>query len=383
MNNRRIVLGLPVVVVATLVLGGCVSQRSAQPSQPAGQGGTVTVDLHPDGCTPSPAKVNAGSVDFKVTNVDADRVSEAELLSGGKVMGEQENLSPGLDGGFSLHLDAGDYQLYCPGAAQEKASFTVVGTSEANWKSNPALVRATVDYGTYVTGEVNQLVSTTQAFVAAATAGDLAKAKVAYGQARVHYERVEPVAEIWGELDKNIDGRIDDFDNPQDFKGFHKLEQMIFQQNTLNGAAPIATELLRNVRELQTLVSKAGYQPAEIANGSTELVDEIQKTKVTGEEERYSHIDLVDFQGNLDGAMTAFGLLKPALTSTDPDLVTTIVARDKAVEQALAKYRRQPGYLDTGYVDYSTVSKDEQRRLSQAVNALGEELSKVAAKVAS
>lgn len=381
--KSRLALVSPVLLVASLVLAGCVSQQAAQHSTPAGAGGTVAIDLRPDGCAPNPATVNAGSVEFKVTNVDADKVSEAELLSGGKVMGEQENLSPGLDGGFSLHLDAGDYQVYCPGATQEKTSFKVVGTSKANWQSNPALVTATEDYGTYVTGEVDQLVSTTDAFVAAVKAGDMAKAQVAYGQARVHYERVEPVAEIWGDLDKDIDGRLDDFDKPQDFTGFHKLEQMIFEQRTLNGVAPIATELAQNVRQLQALVSKAGYQPAEIANGSTELVDEIQKTKVTGEEERYSHIDLVDFQGNLEGAMRAFELLKPALSKTDPDLVTTVEARDQVVEQALAKYQQQPGYLDTGYVDYSTVSKDGQRELSQTVNALGEELSKVSAKVAS
>lgn len=272
--------------------------------------------------------------------------------------------------------------LCCAGCSSDPAPARRQATS-LQWQATPALQRAVHRYAQYVNGQLDQLVASTDRLAAAIQSGDRDEARRRYAEARSSYERVEPVAEIWGELDKNIDGRIDDFDNPQDFKGFHKLEQMIFQQNTLNGAAPIATELLRNVRELQTLVSKAGYQPAEIANGSTELVDEIQKTKVTGEEERYSHIDLVDFQGNLDGAMTAFGLLKPALTSTDPDLVTTIVARDKAVEQALAKYRRQPGYLDTGYVDYSTVSKDEQRRLSQAVNALGEELSKVAAKVAS
>ena len=109
------------VLALGLTVTGCVSQKATDPPSSSGEGGTVTVNLHPDGCAPTPATINAGAVEFKVTNVDADKVSEAELLSSGKVMGEQENLSPGLDGGFSLHLDAGDYQVYCPGAKQEKS----------------------------------------------------------------------------------------------------------------------------------------------------------------------------------------------------------------------------------------------------------------------
>jgi iron uptake system component EfeO len=193
---------------------------------------------------------------------------------------------------------------------------------------------------------------------------------------------VEPVAEIWGSLDLNIDGRLDDFEKPTDFKGFHKLEQLIFQQRTLTGGRAYADQLLTNVKELQSLVGHATYQPAEIADGATSLVDEIQSSKVTGEEDRYSHVDLVDFQANLDGAMEAFDVLQPALRKTDPDLVSTVQDSYKAIVGSLRPYQQRPGYLDTGYVNYATVDSTARKALSQAVNALGEDMSKVAAKVA-
>jgi hypothetical protein len=174
------------------------------------------------GCQPSPNSAPAGVVNFKVNNDNANGVSEAELLSGGKILGEQENLSPGLSGGFSLRLDNGSYQIYCPGAAQEHWDFTVTGQSTASWRTNPALVAATTQYATWITGQVNQLTTSTQSFVDAVNAGDLQQAEVTYGAARVFYERVEPVAEIWGSLYLDIDGRIDDFDKPADFQGFHK-----------------------------------------------------------------------------------------------------------------------------------------------------------------
>lgn len=383
---RRGVLAVPLVAAATALLAaGCVSQSPANGTKGAAGGGDkgdVTITLTPSGCQPDPASAPAGVVNFNVSNDNADSVSEAELLSGGRMLGEQENLSPGLSGGFSLRLDNGRYQIYCPGASQEKFDFTVTGTATSSWRDNPALVKATDDYAAWIKDQVGRLVTTTQSFVDAVDAGKMSQAEVRYGAARVYYERVEPVAEIWGSLDLNIDGRLGDFDKPADFRGFHRLEQMIFQQKTLSGATTYADGLLDNVKQLDKLVAEATYQPAEIADGATSLVNEIQSAKVTGEEDRYSHVDLVDFQANLDGAIEAFNVLKPALTKIDPDLVSTVVDRYKAIVTSLRPYQHQPGYLDTGYVNYATVNATERKELSQVVNAFGEELSKVAAKVA-
>jgi iron uptake system component EfeO len=374
---RRLV---PLLLAVIGLTAACVSQPATVASS-AGNG-DVTVTLTDGGCEPSPKSAPAGVVNFKVSNTNANGVSEAELLYGGKMLGEQENLSPGLSGGFSLRLDNGSYQIYCPGAAQEHWDFTVTGQSTASWRTNPALVAATQQYATYITGQVGKLVTSTQSFVDAVNAGDLQQAEVLYGAARVFYEQVEPVAEIWGSLDLDIDGRIDDFDKPADFQGFHKIEQLMFTQHTLTGAQTYANTLLANVKKLQTLVGQATYQPAEIADGATSLIDEIQKTKVTGEEERYSHIDLVDFQANLDGSMRAFTVLAPALRTIDPDLATVVQDRYDAVVTALAPYKQNPGYLNTGFVNYTTVGDDQRKTLSQLVNAFAEEMSKVAGKVA-
>jgi iron uptake system component EfeO len=379
------------LILATgLLASACVSQSSttASGSAPSGSAaagkdnGDVTISLTSSGCEPSPKSVAAGVVNFTVRNDGADAVSEAELLSGGRMLGEQENLSPGLSGGFALRLDNGSYQIYCPGASTEKFDFAVTGASKSSWRDNPALVKATTDYASWITDQVGSLVTSTTSFVNAVKANNMTQAQVLFAPARVFYEKVEPVAEIWGSLDLNIDGRIDDFDKAADFQGFHKIEQLMFQQKTLAGAASYADGLLKNVKELQTLVGQATYQPAEIADGATSLVDEIQSSKITGEEDRYSHIDLVDFQANLDGSIEAFNVLKPALQKTDPDLATTVQDRYQEVVTALAKFKQQPGYLNTGYVNYSTVTADQRKTLSQVVNAFGEEMSKVAAKVA-
>ena len=52
-----------------------------------------------------------------------------------------------------------------------------------------------------------------------------------------------------------------------------------------------------------------------MANGAKSLLDEVAKSKVTGEEERYSHIDLVDFAANVDGSKYAYTELRPCCSS--------------------------------------------------------------------
>ncbi len=386
--SRRMVAGAATVAAAGLLLTACgvsdpgKSSTGANGKTASQTTAKVSVGISDSGCAPTPAKVAAGPVKFTVANKDSAKVSEAELLDHGKILGEKENLAPGLSGDFSLTLNAGTYQVYCPGASTDRTTFTVTGSTAHSWKDDPQLVAATQQYATWIDGQVKQLVSGTQAFTDAVKAGDLAKAQTAYGKARVFYERVEPTAEIWGDLDGRIDGRIDDAASPADFTGFHRLEQALWQDKSLKGTSKLADQLNTDVKNLYTKVQTVEYQPAEIANGATDLVNEIQTSKITGEEERYSHIDLLDFRGNLDGANEAVKVLLPILKAKDPQLATTIAQRYQQTSDALAKYAAKPGYEDSGYVDYRDVTSAQRRVLSQAVNAYAESVSKVAEKVA-
>ena len=60
-------------------------------------------------------------------------------------------------------------------------------------------------------------------------------------------------------------------------------------------------------------VVKRSVQARRLANGAADLIEEVQNTKITGEEEAFSHIDLVDFAGNVEGAQQAFASLRPRL----------------------------------------------------------------------
>jgi iron uptake system component EfeO len=368
-------------LAALTTIGLAAAACGGQAPPPSAPGGNrVSIELTADGCPATPAAVPAGTVTFSVHNAGADQVSEAELLAGGRSVAEKEDLTPGLSGEFTVHLDAGAYQISCPGAKQDHSDLKVTGVSQGSWQSNPMLVKATQDYAQWTVQQVDQLLPAARDFAAAVQSGDLSKAQQLYAPTRGYYEHIEPIAEKWKDLDGAIDGRADDAG--ADFTGFHRIEQALWEQKSLDGIAPIASGLVGDIQRLQQVVGTVNVQPAEVADGATELINEIQSSKVTGEEERYSHTDLSDFQANLDGARQAWTLLQPAVVGTDPQLARTINDRFTGVQQELARYRQEPGYVDSGFVDYGTVSPDQRKVLAQKVNALGEALSKVAAKVA-
>jgi iron uptake system component EfeO len=375
-TTPRVLRTTGILAVAGLAVAGCAKNSSDD----AGKGATkVSIELTDAGCRTSPASVAAGPVTFSVRNNGAAKVSEAELLRGDIIMGEKENLSPGLSGSFSLHLETGKYQVYCPNAETEKTAFTVTGAA-GKASQDPAvkaaLDQATSGYKAYVIAEVDKLLPATKKFTDAVRAGDIPLARQLFAPARYSYEKVEPVAESFGDLDPEVDARVNDVDDQAHWTGFHRLEKALWQDRSLAGTRPLADKLDADVARLKTLVAGATYQPAQLANGATELLNEVASSKITGEEDRYSHTDLSDFEANVLGSKQAFDLLRPALVRTDPALASSVEQEYTDVLDALKPYRK-----GIGFVDYSTVTDDKRRVLTQKVDALAEPLSQVAAKV--
>jgi plastocyanin len=90
---------------------------------------TVKVKLTDAGC-PAKVRANAGRIRFEVENVDAASVSEFEILDGDDILGEKENLAPGLSGTFTVTLKSGTYTTYCPGGDREHGKLVVRGSTD-------------------------------------------------------------------------------------------------------------------------------------------------------------------------------------------------------------------------------------------------------------
>jgi iron uptake system EfeUOB component EfeO/EfeM len=235
--------------------------------------------------------------------------------------------------------------------------------------------RAVADYRRYVEQQTTALVASTTRFAAAVKARDVTEAKRLYPAARIPYERIEPVAESFGDLDPAIDAREGDtyFD---DWTGFHPLEKAVFLTGDFAGTTRLADKLVRDVERLHGRVPGMKLEAAQVANGAVELLGEVSQSKLTGEEERYSRTDLVDVQANVEGAKASFDAVRPIVAKSDPELAETIDARFAAMSRALGAHRA-PG--PSGFVPYTALTRQQTRKLSQAVDALAEPLSRVGA----
>jgi iron uptake system component EfeO len=335
---------------------------------------TLSFELTDEGCLPHAAKAPAGPITFEAENTGSSAVTEIEVMEGDSILGEKENLSEGLSGSFSLTLDAGRYTIYCPGGDNERGTLTVTGELKA--KGSAQADKAVADYREYLEQNADELVAKTKPFVAAVEAGDVARAKALYASARIPYEKIEPVAESFGSLDPRIDARENDVP-ASEFEGFHRIEKALWEEGTAKGMAPVAKQLQADVEELAEKVETVELQAVQIANGANELLGEVSASKITGEEERYSHTDLVDFEANVEGAEAAFEAVKPLLDKTDPELSGEIEADFKMVFAALEPYRQ-----GNGFVPYTELTKADTRKLAQAIDTLAEKLSQVPAAIA-
>ncbi|MBW0764747.1 iron uptake system protein EfeO [Mammaliicoccus fleurettii] len=237
--------------------------------------------------------------------------------------------------------------------------------------------KETKAYKDFTTEQLDHFLEDTEKFVEAVKADDMEKAKEIYPKARMYYERSEPVAESFGELDPKIDARLADMkeENKEDeWSGYHKIEKALWEDNTTKDMGPVADQLLKDTKELRAKVDTVDVTPKLMLQGSIDLLNEVSSSKITGEEEIYSHTDLYDFKANIEGAEKIFEIFKDKVTSKDKKLADTTQERFENVNKLLAQYETDNG----GYEDYTKLSKEETKKLSEAVDKLGESLSQMA-----
>jgi len=241
------------------------------------------------------------------------------------------------------------------------------------------LVEPVAAYKLYVLDQLQSLVAGTRAFTDAVKAGDVARARTLYAPTRMHYEAIEPIAELFGDLDKSIDSRADDHERGEKdaaFSGFHRIEYGLFAHNSAEGLAPVADRLMADVTELRKRIEDLTLPPEKVVGGAAVLMEEVAATKISGEEDRYSHTDLWDFRGNVDGSKKIVDLFQPLIAKDDPAFAKKVEANFAIVDKVLEKYRTADGYQV-----YDKLTDMDRRVLAGAVNTLAEDLSTLRGKL--
>jgi iron uptake system component EfeO len=386
--SRRSVAAL-LTAGAAVALAGCTS--TAPPAVPSGgaasgaaaPAGPITVQAADTACQVSTGEAPAGTITFNITN-GGNKVTEFYLYGqGDRILGEVENIGPGLSRQLIVEVpEGGTYTTACkPGMVGDgiRAPFTVTGAAARSIDTNAKLAEATAGYKRYTTSQVEALVPKTQEFVDAVKAGNVDQAKALFPVARTYWERIEPVAESFGDIDPRIDGREDDERDPGvTFTGYHRLEKDLWVDGLQADSGQVADQLMTDIKDLQARVATVELTPVQLANGAKELLDEVATGKITGEEDRYSHTDLWDFKANVEGSQGAVAALRPVIDEKDPTLGPVLDERFAAVEALLENYRE-----GDGFTTYTDLTEDDIKKMTEAVDALSEPVSQVAGVVSS
>jgi iron uptake system component EfeO len=370
-GSKLVRLGGAALLCIPATLGAeALGQATAAPIAP----GPILITLTDAGCDPMKVDVTAGKNTFNIKN-ESKRAVEWEILKDVMVVDERENILPGFAQTLTATLDPGDYAMTCGLRSNPKGVLTVAATTEAPPKPSPMdLVGPIAEYKVYVKGEVATLVDETRELTDAVKAGKLAEAQKLYAPAHQHYERIEPIAELFNDLDGSMDSREDDFEKKAEdpkFVGFHRLEKGLFTDKSTAGLAPFADQLMADTLDLQKRIDTIAIAPKNMVGGAADLIEEVASKKITGEEDRYSRTDLWDFQANVDGAQKIVTLLNPLIAQQDPKLSARLHQNFAKVDGLLAKYRTKDG----GFESYEKLSDHDRTALKAPVATLAEDLS--------
>ncbi|NQX11322.1 peptidase M75 family protein [Microbacteriaceae bacterium VKM Ac-2855] len=395
--HQRLLSGALGAGALALILTGCVPNNAASSSA------SLDVAIADDSCTVSAATAESGAVTFSLANSGSD-VNEFEILADDKlrIVGEKENVTPGQSVSYVAQLEPGTYYTACKfqqvGAPIGLAEFTVTGEATTQSADEQAATDLAVsNYIAYVKSQAGELLPAVQAFVDAYESGDDETARSLFASTRVYYERIEPTAEAFGDLDPKIDYReVDAVAEGLDWTGFHRIEKDLWipaadalnsdgtsaylnwAPSTVEQRKVFGDQLVSDMQSLYDLVYASDFEVTlgDISNGAIGLLDEVAAGKITGEEDWWSSTDLTDFAANVQGAEVAFGNVEAIATAKGDDgaaLVADISDEFTALDALLAQY----GSIDSGFVAYNTLTDDQKKELSDGVNSLAEPLSQL------
>lgn len=369
-NPKQLVSAIAVVTLLT----GC--------AQRADSTNAISVTATDKSCEISTDTAIPGNLNFSITNT-GDQVTEFYVLEsdGETVVSEAENIGPGLSRELVVSLSNGEYSLVCiPGMEGDgfKVGFTVAGEEGSATATDPRIQEAEAQYKNFVIEQSATLLDGTKKFAQAYADGDFETAKSLYAATRMYWERIEPVAESFGDLDPLLDLREADVEPGQEWTGWHKIEKDLWPP--ADGYVALSADerkvasdfLVAKTEDLNIRVQDLVFEAFQMGNGAKELLDEVATGKVTGEEEIWSGTDLWDFAANVEGAEKVFTLLEPVVKERDSELASSLSNNFSQVFELLNAHKS-----NAGYKYYSELTESEVRELADAVNALAEPLSRL------
>ncbi|MEO1717735.1 MAG: EfeM/EfeO family lipoprotein [Planctomycetota bacterium] len=212
--------------------------------------------------------------------------------------------------------------------------------------------------------------------------GDLAAAKHAYVESRPPYEEIETLAGNFEDTDRDIDARpyaFDEGESSPGFKGFHRIEVLLYADGDTEAALPYATELVQSIRTLgRQLGERERFSAAGQFDGMLALATEVAAKKVSSEEETWSDQSLLIFRSNWIGVYSQYRPFAPLVGASSSGRAEAVESAYNDARDLIEPHFRSGSAAGT---PYSTIGIAERRaitnasmRLRDAIEAAASEL---------
>lgn len=171
----------------------------------------------------------------------------------------------------------------------------------------------------------------------------LIPAQKAYQQAHYHYEMIRPIIVLFGNSERLLNNRADFFperENSPRFSGFHFVEYQLFEQKDLQQVVLSATNLHRNISDLQKRLEIEDIPIPKLVQSASDHLELILMDKLGGIENQYAQNDLGDSYANLRGSRLIVEILSQHIPT---DKYQSLIQQYHRIEIRLLSYQLDDG----------------------------------------
>lgn len=377
-SSRLITIALFGAAILVLAGGGAFYLAS-QKAPRSVAAGAIAVRVGDNTCEPMDLTVPAGRSVFEIENA-SNRPIEWEILDGVMVIEERENIAPGFRSQLSANLKPGVYDVTCGLLSNPRGKLTVTASAHSDAeKAKPplkAFIGPLSEYKVYLALQSGRMIEAAKALSAALDAGDLAKSKDAYRNARAAYRHIEAVSGRLADLENAIDpiasylaGREQD----PAFTGFHRIELGLWQVGSMDGLKAVADKLTTDAQTLRDRLKALKFEPADLAGNAAREARRLAEGPVMTGDSLYAGDDLAEFSAATDGLEKPVSLILPLVAEASPDTA-------EAVNDAFAALRSEISQLSglgPTAVTYSEVSPNSRKALAASFVALADAIDRI------
>jgi iron uptake system component EfeO len=382
-------IGLVAVVVALIVTISVVNANTPSSQPAAASAGPSlppnTLPVSQSDCGSNWTQPKSGPQNLVIDNVGG-APAEADLVNvaNGQVLAEIEGLGINTTATMRVTLGPGAYALRCLIEDIDPITGPTVHITGGG-ASSPGVVPVTAadlldplkQYQAYVTSGVADLVGRTDALQAAVHSGNLNAARTAWLPAHLAYERLGAAYDAFGDYDGDINGTTAGLpDGVQDagFTGFHRVEYGLWHGESATSLAGPADQLDGYVHGLQNDLPQMETEALDIGLRAHEIMENTLQFEFTGKTDYGSGTNLATALANLQGDEEVVSVLRPLLTTRDPQL--SQVDQSTSGLQTLLQAQQHP---DGSWTPVTALSTMDRERLDAALSGLIEQLAPIAA----